>query len=96
MRLQWLPRALADRAVLLGYVARENPAAAVVQGDHISMQMELLLDHPKMGRDGRVPGTRELVISHTPYITVYRIRPRAGRIEVLRVLHGAQQWPPSG
>ena len=44
-----------------------------------------------MGRAGRVKGTRELVISKTPYIAVYRIIAEA--IVVLRILHGAQQWP---
>ncbi|MBU2719510.1 type II toxin-antitoxin system RelE/ParE family toxin [Acidithiobacillus ferridurans] len=40
---------------------------------------------------GRQQGTRELVIPHTPFIVVYRAR--HGRLEILRVLHGAQQWP---
>ncbi len=36
-------------------------------------------------------GTRELVITGTPYIAAYRVRPQ--RIEVLRIIHGAQRWP---
>jgi plasmid stabilization system protein ParE len=44
-----------------------------------------------MGRAGRVEGTRELVISRTSYIAAYRIVGDVSRI--LRVLHGAQQWP---
>lgn len=44
-----------------------------------------------MGRPGRKQGTRELVISRTPFIVVYRLK--AKRIELLRVLHGSQQWP---
>jgi toxin ParE1/3/4 len=47
----------------------------------------------KMGRIGRVKGTRELVISRTPFIAVYRIAGQ--RIEILRFLHGAQKWPVS-
>jgi toxin ParE1/3/4 len=50
-----------------------------------------LLDRtPSMGRPGRVPGTRELVIAGTPYIVAYRAKRRS--IEILRVLHGAQKW----
>jgi toxin ParE1/3/4 len=44
-----------------------------------------------MGRPGRIDGTRELVINSTPYIAAYRIEGETVRI--LRVLHGAQQWP---
>jgi len=40
---------------------------------------------------GRVAGTRELVVVGTPYIVVYRIEPAA--VVILRVLHGAQRWP---
>jgi plasmid stabilization system protein ParE len=51
----------------------------------------MLRRFPAMGHDGRVIGTRELVVAGTPYIAVYR----KGRtsVRVLRVLHGAQQWP---
>jgi len=44
-----------------------------------------------MGCEGRVEGTRELVIGRSPFIAVYRIKGK--RIEILRILHGAQRWP---
>lgn len=44
-----------------------------------------------MGRAGRVSGTRELVVSGTPYIVVYKAHRNVLRI--LRVLHGAMMWP---
>ncbi|MDN5844319.1 MAG: type II toxin-antitoxin system RelE/ParE family toxin, partial [Alcaligenaceae bacterium] len=44
---------------------------------------------------GRKRGTRELVISRTPLVLVYRVRPRLAKIEIMRVLHTAQQWPPA-
>ena len=43
------------------------------------------------GRSGRVPDTRELVISDTPFIAAYTID--QDRIVVLAIYHGAQQWP---
>jgi len=46
----------------------------------------------RMGRTGRLRSTRELVITALPYIVVYRVRRVA--IQVARVLHGAQMWPP--
>ena len=89
--LVWLQRAIQDRDAQLDYIAQDNPMAAVSQGDRIAEQIEFLQQHPQMGRPGRKQGTRELVISRTPFIVVYRVK--AKRIELLRVLHGAQQWP---
>jgi len=89
--LAWLQRALNDRDAQLDYIAQDNPLAAVAQGDRIEDQVDQLLQHPQMGRPGRKQGTRELVISRTPFIVVYRIKGK--RIELLRLLHGAQKWP---
>lgn len=61
-------------------------------GDAIEAAVTRLAEYPKIGRIGRVAGTRELVVTGTPYIVVYRIEPTAAVI--LRVLHGAQRWPP--
>jgi toxin ParE1/3/4 len=46
---------------------------------------------PEIGRAGRVPGMRELVVSGTPYIAPYRVRDDA--VEIIAVLHGARRWP---
>ena len=93
MRLVWLPRALANRDDQLAYIADHNPRAAIDAGDRIEHQVGQLIEHPRMGRPGRVKGTLELVISKTPFIVVYRLRPKVARIELIRLLHGSQQWP---
>lgn len=48
-------------------------------------------EYPNMERIGRVPQTRELVVAGTPWVVVYRVR---NSIEIIRVLHGPQAWPP--
>jgi toxin ParE1/3/4 len=53
--------------------------------------IEGLAEFPNVGRPGRVPGTRELVVSGTPFIAVYKVE--ANILWVARVLHGAQRWP---
>lgn len=91
MTLVWLRRAITDRDAQLDYIAQDNPRAAIEQGDRIADQVSQLVRHPEIGRAGRMQGTRELVISRTPFIVVYRLKDK--RIELLRLLHGAQQWP---
>jgi toxin ParE1/3/4 len=75
----------------LAYVAQDNPTAAVRLDEEIDRHTDMLSDYPLMGREGRVKGTRELVIGRTPFIAVYRVKQK--RIEILRLLHGAQRWP---
>lgn len=94
MRLVWLPLAQQLRMAQLDYIAERNPRAALCVDSEIERQTNRLQDHPGMGRIGRVKGTREMVIQRTPFILVYRVRAKASRVEVLRILHGAQRWPP--
>ena len=58
---------------------------------HIATSVQRLATFPMSGRSGRVPGTRELVISNTPFVVAYRIEKE--RIVILAIYHGAQQWP---
>jgi toxin ParE1/3/4 len=91
MQVEWSVFALADREAIFDYIEADSPRAAVVMDDRIEARVEGLARFPKMGRPGRIDGTRELVIGRTPYIAAYRIVGKTVRI--LRVLHGAQQWP---
>ncbi len=91
MTVLWLDAAARNRFEQLDYIAQDNPAAAIRLDEQIEGQAGMLADDPLMGRIGRVKGTRELAISHSPFILVYRIRRK--RLEILRLLHGAQQWP---
>lgn len=93
MKLVWLPTARANRTHAIDYIAKENPSVALEQLGEIEQQCELLADHPEIGRVGRRRGTRELVINRTPFILIYRVRPKTKRIEILRLIHGAQKWP---
>lgn len=92
MIIDWLPEANRNRFDQLDYIAQDNPLSAADQDGEIEHQVDMLLQHPKMGRPGRMKGTRELVIGRTPFIAVYRVK-GAARIEVIRLLHGSQQWP---
>lgn len=91
LSLHWLPQAIANRDVQIDYIAKDNPLAAISQGDLIAKQVDQLLEQPGMGRIGRKRGTRELVISKTPFVVIFRVK--AERIEIIRLLHSSQQWP---
>jgi toxin ParE1/3/4 len=91
MRIIWMPGAERDVTGLWEYVAADNSAAADRQVEHVISAVMNLVKFPGMGRIGRCPGTREVVVGKTPYIVMYRIKKRT--VEVLRVLHSSQQWP---
>jgi toxin ParE1/3/4 len=92
VKIRWLAKAERDLLRQLDYVAERDPHIAAELADKVRIATSLLAEHPRLGRAGRVRGTRELTISRTPYIVVYRVYSSAVRI--VRVLHGAQQWPP--
>ena len=92
MNIIWSPEAIEDLISLRAYITENDPDAARRVVLHIVQNIEqLLLDHPHMGRTGRLPGIRELVIPKTPFVIPYRLQRSA--IQILRVYHGAQRWP---
>lgn len=92
MQLRWTSLAERDLDGIADYVEADNPAAAARVVLEIIDQVETLLPaHPAIGRPGRVPGTRELVIRGLPYIVAYRVRDSV--LELLRVLHTSRRWP---
>lgn len=91
MKLVWSAFALSDRDTIFTYIEADNPLAAILVDERIVAAVRRLIDFPASGRVGRISGTRELVISGTPYIAAYAVA--GATIRILRVLHGAQEWP---
>jgi toxin ParE1/3/4 len=91
VRVKWLRTALANLNTQAKYISQDSPAAAARTVAAIVHAVELLKQYPALGRPGRVPGTRELVVRGTPYIVPYRVRGDA--VELLRVFHAARRWP---
>ncbi|WP_448682655.1 type II toxin-antitoxin system RelE/ParE family toxin [Pseudomonas nicosulfuronedens] len=91
MRIDWLRTALRNLDTEAGYIAQDNPTAARAFVSAVLADVELLATNPAAGREGRVPGTREWVMSSHPYLIPYRIR--AGRLQVLRIFH-TRRLPP--
>jgi toxin ParE1/3/4 len=98
-RLRWTEPANADFLGIVEWIKARNPDAAARVGRRILDAVEDLGNHPYLGKHGRSPDTRELVVTRFPYLIVYTLETDAtGQPQVaviLRVLHGAMLWPPA-
>lgn len=90
-QIVWTKSARQDVNEIWDYLVLRNPNAAELTDSQILKAVEGLATFPKRGRPGRVAGTRELLIQGSPYSVVYWVETQ--RVVVLRVLHGAQDWP---
>jgi addiction module RelE/StbE family toxin len=91
MQIKWLRQALRNLEQAHNYILKENPTAAqelILKIQNAASQLE---NYPFMGKSGRVEGTRELIISNSPYIIIYRIQEES--VEILRVLHTSKRYP---
>lgn len=90
MELRWTRKALENLDQIAAYTGQDNPARASSFVGEIKEKTELLLAFPALGRPGRVPGTRELVV-HKNYVVPYRVKGET--VQIVRVQHVARLWP---
>jgi plasmid stabilization system protein ParE len=88
---KWTIPAQRDLQAQLEFIERENPDVVTRVAAQIKKATESLDSFPRIGRDGMVPGTLELVIPRLPFVCVYRLRD--DRVEILRLLHDRMLWP---
>lgn len=93
MRVLWSSPAKQDRYAIALYIAQDNVDAACALLEELDHAARRLEQFPALGREGRVEGTRELVI-HKHYILVYEMAEQT--LTVLAVLHSARQYPVLG
>lgn len=92
MRIHWTEKARHDLNSIQEFISEDSPATAIQSVIKIINTVEVNLNrHPGIGRPGRHPRTRELVITGTPYIVPYQVSGET--VSIYRVLHGAMQWP---
>jgi toxin ParE1/3/4 len=85
--IKWTQTALRSVDDIAGYIAKDNPTRASSFVLELQTTVTKLQIYPGMGRAGRVPGTRELVL-HKNYIAIYRVR--SDDVEILRLHHVAR------
>ncbi len=92
MRVLWTPEAEQDRIDIWDYIAVDNPIAAVSMDELFSTAATRLVEHPRLGKAGKIAGTRELVV-HENYRLVYEIVHDV--IWILALVHTSRLWPPA-
>ena len=90
MRVRWTTDAADDLERICDDISETSPDSARRIARTIVEGVASLRAFPNRGRIGRVDGTRELVFAPLPFVAVYEVHEE---VQVLRVLHGAQQWP---
>ncbi len=91
MIIVWSAKARQDLLDIYRYLVPRNPDAARRMQAIIRAKAGALEAAPYIGRAGRIESTRELVITGTPFVVVYRVIPEG--VQILTVVHGAQDWP---
>ena len=87
MAIKWTKTAFASVDEIAGFIAKDNPTRANSFVLELQAAVTKLQAHPGMGRAGRVPGTRELVL-HKNCIALYRLR--GDDVEILSLHHAAR------
>jgi len=91
VRVKWLRAALRDLDLQMDHITLDDPEMAMNVYAEIRKRSADLAHFPEVGRAGRIPGTRELVLTNYPYLLPYRVR--NGAVEILRVFHTSQKPP---
>ncbi len=92
MALIWTNRAARDLADIHSFLEAKDPqAAARIIQRLVRVTADVLPTTPEAGRPGRVAGTRELVVTRTPYIVAYDVV--GANVRVLSVIHSRRVWP---
>lgn len=92
MKISWTRQAVADLLEARRYIATDDPAAARRVADRLAAAAALLGRSPGIGREGRIEGTRELVVPKTRFLLPYRIGDE--QLEIIHVHHARRDWPP--
>ena len=91
-KLRFTPQARDDLRAIKDWIAADNPRAAIGVASRIRQTALLFAQFPRMGRKGRLEGTREFGVTGLPYTIVY-VEAADGDIDVLTIVHQSRQFP---
>jgi len=73
MKVFWATAAQRDRADIFDCISQDSPLAAIRMDELFADAAARLADHPRLGKAGLIPGTREL-IPHESDRLVYEVQ----------------------
>jgi toxin ParE1/3/4 len=94
MNVHWTDTALRHLDAIHHYIAQDSPAYAKRMVDRLTRRSQQIVEFPLSGRmvpEYETTQIREIV--EGPYRIIYHVKP--GQIDVLAVIHGAQDIPKS-
>ena len=91
MKIKLSKLAAQDLQSTKDYISQDKPHAALSVINRVLEAIENITTFPSMGRTGRVPHTKELVVSGTPLIIVYQVK--QDTLYIVRIIHTARKWP---
>lgn len=83
MQIDWTKQAIEDISEIEVYISQDRLATAKRVAAHLWSSVEHLAEFPELGKPGRRPGTRSLIVP--PYVITYRVH--SYRVEILSVWH---------
>ena len=90
MLIEWAESAQNDLVEALDWFIQQDDAET---GQRIVTRLFAVTDRlakfPHSGRQGLIPGTRELVVPDLPYFLVYQVN---DTVKILRVIHTSRLW----
>ncbi len=92
MKVHWTDTALGHLQAIHAYIAQQSPDYALRIIDRLTRRSQQIANFPLSGRvvaEFEMPQIREVIEGH--YRIVYHLKP--DQIDVLAVLHGAQNPP---
>jgi toxin ParE1/3/4 len=91
--LRQTDKALDDLADIHGYVSLDNPMAADKLVVDLLRLFERTSDYPMLGRAADDIAGNHRVLAHGRYLLIYCINEAERVVELVRVVHGARDWP---
>jgi toxin ParE1/3/4 len=90
-RIIWTEQAADDLEAAAAFIEQHRPGSGAKLLARLMQALTALQEHPEIGRHGRIRGTRELVLSGSPYLAVYCTD--SAQITLLAFLHSSRKWP---
>ena len=87
--IRWSQSAGTDAKQVFDFLAERSESSALRMLEKIGQALDRLSRHPNLYREGRIAGTREMVI-HENYIIVYRVH--VDEIEIVSFLHSRRNY----